>query len=246
MSKVFLDDSSDDNRMRTIAYGGLIGRDANWLKFDSNWTDATADIRGKAGSSDLETGRGAFNGWSHKRRHSRYAALIDLIGSSRLFGFGTSIPVSDYQAVFGSRANPFDLAVAHCGVLSLNMAAIWKDPLKMWFDSSSATSSGRYKFKDAISGHPLSEHISTFSVCTLPVAGSESADFVARECFKYHDNVGMRAERKSVLSLYGKVNFTIWDRLALEKMKEFGWPEDFSAVVDCKLGVRDFIYPDAP
>ena len=64
------------------------------------------------------------------------------------------------------------------------------------------------------------------------VTASEAADFMARDYFKYLDNAGVRPERKSVISLSGKVNFMLWDKGALKKLKEAGWPKDFSAVVD--------------
>ena len=54
----------------------------------------------------------------------------------------------------------------------------------------------------------------------------QAADLIAREAFKYADNLGVRRTRMPVKRLKDRMSFHLWNRECLEFLRDRGGPEN--------------------
>jgi hypothetical protein len=96
-----------------------------WDGFDHRWGIITSAVPGPFHATDCDCNppRGVFKGWAKDRCDKLMQALVLVIRSCHLVGFGSVVPVLDYRAVFpgSSEYDPYYLALRHAFI---NMATI--------------------------------------------------------------------------------------------------------------------------
>ena len=161
--------------------------------------------------------------------------LVEVIIQSKLVGFGSVVPVSEYRSVFPDAKDydPYFLALRHT---IINMAYIGKlghDDMKLCFEDSTTTSNRAKAIYDEFkeftewSWH---KNLSGFTTATKKLMALQAADMIAREAYKHADNLGIRKTRKPVKVMNRRLCFHVWDRRTLEHLKQRGGPDNLEAL----------------
>lgn len=237
----YLDDSSDDQRQRYVAIGGLIADEGQWNRssFHVDWAVATKDLKEPFRSTDCETQHGQFEGWDKRDCDALMAKLVGILVSQQLHSFASVVPVGLYRRCFPNADEyaPYYLAVTHAvigmaAIARMHHEALGFGGMECWFEDSEATRSHTKKiymdlknltsWPDARFLAP-SPHFEDKTLWAL-----QAADLVAREAFKHFDNLGNRGTRIPVKRMVHLINFARWNDDCLAFLSKNGGPTDLS------------------
>jgi len=235
MLESYFDDSSDRDRERYYACGGLMGLRENWDWFCGRWCYE----RKAAGLSDdepfratdCECGHGVFKDWPKEKRDSLMATLVSLVRDMQLYGFAAIIPIDLYKKYFpmGTGHQAF-LIVAQQAIMNMAFIANNKptpDDITVWFEDGPRTSGVKSRY-DAVkqSSWPSARRLYGLTFADKKCLPLQSADLVAREAFKHIENFGERPTRIPIRRLNDRLCFLMWTEEALVYLAENGGPDN--------------------
>ncbi|HSR09697.1 MAG TPA: hypothetical protein VLM42_21375 [Bryobacteraceae bacterium] len=237
--KGYFDDSGDDKKKRFSAVGGLVGAPIQWSYLEKDWSVATYDLRAPFHATDCESQRGCCEGWHVHKTAALMKKLTGIIESHRLCGFGAIVPVAEYRAVFPKSGtdDPYFLALKQT---IINMAYVCRlatlsghrDTVTICHETGPTSAAALQIYEDlkALPGWNDSKYLVGFSVGDKRVCSLQAADLIAREAFKYPDNLGIRKPRKPLKALHKRISFHLWTRATLEHLKAKGGQENLEAL----------------
>src|ERR1700680_4805266 len=85
----YFDDSSDAQRSKFYACGGLLGSPHHWDFFEALWSAETDQLNEPFRSADCEGGYGQFKDWPKPERDALMARLVSVICKASLKGFAS-------------------------------------------------------------------------------------------------------------------------------------------------------------
>jgi hypothetical protein len=239
----YFDDSADKRGEKYFAWGGLIGGDNQWFSFDLRWLDATHELEEPFRSTECECGHGQFSDeskWPKRKRDALMETLVTVIRDYGLSGFASIVPIDAYREVFPGSAkyDPYYLAVRHT---IINMATIGDrvgKQTKLWFEDSHATSGTSLNIYHEIRSTTWgpAKRLDGITFADKKLCPLQAADLVARESFKHIDNLGVRPTRVPVKRLQHRLNFILWNRAALEYLRDNGGPDDYGLLTNWTRG----------
>ncbi len=137
----YFDDSSDDKRSEYFAAGGVYASENHWLRFESEWIEATKHLKEPFRSTDCECQHGQFQGWDKPDCDALMARLVGIVVEHNIGGFGAVVPIADFRVVFPQLDHtvaPYLLAVEHTILNMARMAAMFHDNVEFWFELGTA------------------------------------------------------------------------------------------------------------
>jgi hypothetical protein len=100
---VFGDESHDPKSERVFAVAALFGSEAQWDDLKGRWRNRLGDRIFHA--TDCESDHGVFAATSHAENQKLYADLTNILGESRLLGFGSAMDLAGYREFFPDALN---------------------------------------------------------------------------------------------------------------------------------------------
>jgi hypothetical protein len=243
----YFDDSADPRRERYYACGGLFGRrnaidfvDASW-SYETKREGLTKPVR----CTELECGYGQFNdpAWPKSRRDNLMKRLVGVLRQYRVWGYASIVPADAYKRAFprSTEHDPFLLAVTQTIHNMIHLAELAKAEVSMWFEDSKTYPSVARIYQDIkTSGLPAAFRMRGIAAASKKLRPLQAADLVAREAFKYRDNLGVRPTRKPVTELSEQLYFTCWTEEALHYLAQHGGRENLELLLEWDQR------PDAP
>lgn len=228
LAECYFDDSSDEKHERYFAYGGLIGSPDQWDEFQIQWGIETTGLEQPFHSVDCDSGYGQFIGWSIDKRFDLMARLTAVVKRIRLFGFASIIPVSDFKSVFPSlgEREAAQTVIAHVVVNMASLANRARDDVALWFERGNHNSWTINVFERLrASGWEAINRVRGPAFENKQFQPMQAADLVAREAFKYIDNMGVRKQRKALTQISETMFFMQWTPGTLAHFAENGGPE---------------------
>jgi len=233
----YFDDSSDDRREKFQACGGLVGHESFWDTFEVLWTDATASLSQPFRATQCECQHGQFSKWNKEDCDALMRKLVDVINRhSRLGGFTSVVPISDFKQVFKNSAeyDPFYLAATHVFVNMAHLGALYKQPVKVRFETNTKTNGRCKQIFDELRSLKLwgnRIYLSEFTTGSKSLLPLQAADLVAREGLKMMMNLGNRPLRIPAKRLWQQSTFILWTKEELQEFKEHGGLSDLPALI---------------
>ncbi len=232
----YFDDSSDDKRSEYFAAGGVYASENHWLRFESEWIEATKHLKEPFRSTDCECQHGQFQGWDKPDCDALMARLVGIVVEHNIGGFGAVVPIADFRVVFPQLDHtvaPYLLAVEHTILNMARMAAMFHDNVEFWFELGTAPqarideiffrlkNTECWEYRDRLwATHGADKRLNQL----------QAADLVARETVKHCLNRGIRPMRKPFERMKSRVGFLLWNREVLEHIRERNWPDNPAAL----------------
>jgi hypothetical protein len=242
----YFDDSSDGKRERYCAVGGLLGGPEQWWEFKKRWAAATYHVKGPFHAADCDTNppRGAFKGWKKEDCDTLMRSLVKVLLSCKLSGYGSVVPVPEYKALFPTcdEYDPYLLALKHVLVNMAYIGATFQQgspteliKVQLWHEESKTTSARAFQtYADlkAVESWNDRYYLASFATGSKSLLELQAADLLAREAFKYVDNLGVRRTRIPVKRLRARMAFHLWNRECLEYFRSQGGPSNHEVLTD--------------
>ncbi len=195
MYSVFGDESHDADRVRVFAVGGLFGDDNEWEEAKAAWSARTGSIIFHA--TDCDSDNDEFANFSHRENKRLYKDLTKILASSRLFGFGASVSLPDYNRVFADKLDytPYFLCFSEviCHFARQSHLSIPRDLVKYTFAHNNRVehdAASVYEYSLILREWPYHKYLYpgelAFGFRTNPCV--QMADLVAHETMKHWDN----------------------------------------------------------
>ena len=236
MQDVFLDESSDDRRKRYFSVGGFVGNDEQWTSLELQWISRTRDLKRPFHFTDCECQHEEFTKWSKPECDRLIADLVSIARQCKIGGAGVFAPVPDLASVLGL-AEDYDgqIFCLKCVFIHVaNLAEQHKIDLRFWLEENPATDGrARRAYGDlkSVKQWKAARRMCSFEIMSKKVIGLQAADLMARETFKFADNMGSgRDVRKPLLRLENQVSLYGWTKGSLEELKT-NWGADNEALI---------------
>ncbi len=243
--RAYFDDSGDSSGNKILAIGGIVGFPEQWELFDQPWKQATKELSGSFHATDAEALRGCCEGWTREQHNTMMKDVVSAIISCGLRPFGTIVDVEAFRKVFpGSSVDAYSLIFAHTAInlaisAEIDEAAFGRkdNEVHIWHEGGPRENKlGEIflRLRNLTDWLP-SKYLKTFTIGTKDMPAIQAADLIARETFKYADNLGERDTRIPVQRFIenSKIRFFPWDRRCLERLRTYGSPDDLIAIIKC-------------
>jgi hypothetical protein len=100
MMAVYGDDSTDGDKVRVYAFGGVAGTQEEWDELEIKWLDRTGGIPFHA--TDCEAGQKSYKDMSEEKRGRLHRDLARILANSKLFGYGVAIDLKAFRKCFAA------------------------------------------------------------------------------------------------------------------------------------------------
>ena len=235
MLKLFIDDTGTHQDSAVVGVGGLIGNEAQWEKFNSDWQailDAPMDGKPplrKWHSYDARWGEGEFQGYNQAERDLITRRFRDVITGSGVCSFANMIDGAawnEFLAPLGPEliATPEATALFALIDSAHKWASIQPDgpEIAVYYDS------GRMNDKEvqnlsALLNDPALAYGKVLGVTFLPVLGNnplQGADMLATEAYWYAKETikkGPQAVPRAHFAAYLRENFERGNGMIMER-----------------------------
>ncbi|HTW95732.1 MAG TPA: hypothetical protein VMD30_13095 [Tepidisphaeraceae bacterium] len=239
----YFDDSGDGGQKKIAAIGGVVGFTDQWTRFDKRWKRVMKEVSGCFHATDCESGQGKFKGWTVRKRNEVMERAVSAIISCGLRCVGIYVNIGEYRGVFsGTNApEPYSLIFSHAVALAAMFGAQapamgQSSDTYIWHEGGSRDGKINEIFRQFrdLTEWPLSQILQAFAIGRKNFSAVQAADLVARETFKYADNLGSgRNVRIPVKRLIEHITFFPWTKECLERLKSYGWPSGPMALIRC-------------
>jgi hypothetical protein len=155
--------------------------------------------------------------------------LVTIIQSTRLGGFASIVPIQAYKAAFPNCSDdePYQLTIPHTIMNMAFIADSWDIDVRIWFElgGPKGFTEGTFEAIKKMGWRPASR-LSKVKFDSKNLRPLQAADLLAREAFKYIDNLGIRPTRVPVRRLGESVFFIAWSEEALRHLARNGGPQN--------------------
>jgi hypothetical protein len=224
----YMDESSDEQRKRYWAVGGLNAAEPVWTQFEIRWLSRTYELKKPFRSTECENQKGQFASWIKADCDQLMADLVGIILEYRIAGLGWVVPIPEYASIIGDPGEyaGYLFALKCTLITSAILAERFRADIRFWIEENKATAARAkqvYQGVKAIKRWRAALQISGVHFSGKQIVGLQAADLMARESFKFMDNRGTgRKIRKPLLRLERAVTVNCWNKESLETFRDHG------------------------
>lgn len=233
----YFDDSSDPQREKYFACGGLLANQEHWDAFELLWSHQTYGLKEPFRATQCECGHGQFadeKEWPKSKRDALMARLTGIIREIDLLGFAAVVPIKEFRRAFpflgGNDA--FALAVTHTVFAMCDIAHKVDMDASLWFEHGNRNGTV-LNLQDSLRGLDWKpgQRLKSVAFGTKQLRPLQAADLIAREAFKHMDNLGERPTRIPIRRLFENVFFMLWTGDSLRHLATNGWPHNLESIL---------------
>jgi hypothetical protein len=233
---VYLDESSDERRKRYSSVGGFVGNGEQWTSLELQWMSRTRDLKKPFHYTNCECQHEEYTKWSKPECDVLITDLVTIARQCKIGGAGVFAPIPDLASVLGL-GEDYDgqIFCLKCVFIHVaNLAERHRVDLRFRLEENPATDGrARRAYGDlkAVKQWKAARRMCSFEIMSKNVIGLQAADLMARETFKFADNMGSgRNIRKPLLRLDDLVSLYGWTKASLEELKK-NWGTDDEALI---------------
>lgn len=203
MSMGYFDDSGTHGSSEVVVWGGLMGTESQWVRFQKDWSAKLArPLPGKPPlrrfhMAECEARNGEFRGYSDAEKDAVIHDFRQIILDAGVYGYAAGVVIADWNEIIGSKSvGRFSDADFFCMTLCvLNAARFARDftedqSISLAFDDRKEHSEANKLvlsiFEEASNTHTGSEHVAGMSFLPngkfVPLQG---ADMIAWETYNH-------------------------------------------------------------